>query len=314
MIRIGAINIDTSHPLGFGEALEKIGGAKYVGVYNDSFRGDDEVNGFIRRFKLEKRCSSLEELADMCDIGFIHSCNWDEHLTLAQPFFKKDKPVFIDKPMVGNEKDCRIIEELSKEGNLIIGSSSARYCYEIRDYLKIPIEERGETIQLFGTSGVDEFNYGIHIVEAAGAILGTGADWVKYMGTSNISGKTCDSYYVQYKNGKSFIYNTMSGIWQPFTLTIMTSTTTHQIEIDSSKLYQALLEEIIKKMMGQPSLIADTSAIIESSRIMLAGKSSKLQNGSMFKVADLTENSPTYDGRTFYEEYSKAASSMYAKL
>ena len=41
MIRIGAVNIDTSHPLGFGEALEQMGRAKYVGVYNDSFRGKE---------------------------------------------------------------------------------------------------------------------------------------------------------------------------------------------------------------------------------------------------------------------------------
>ena len=50
MIRIGAVNIDTSHPLGFGEVMEKDDRARYVGVYNDSFRPDSEVEGFIRRF------------------------------------------------------------------------------------------------------------------------------------------------------------------------------------------------------------------------------------------------------------------------
>ena len=47
MIRIGAVNIDTSHPLGFGEVMEKDDRARYVGVYNDSFRPDSEVEGFI---------------------------------------------------------------------------------------------------------------------------------------------------------------------------------------------------------------------------------------------------------------------------
>ena len=32
MIRIGAVNIDTSHPLGFGEVMEKDDRARYVGV------------------------------------------------------------------------------------------------------------------------------------------------------------------------------------------------------------------------------------------------------------------------------------------
>lgn len=107
MIRIGAVNIDTSHPLGFGEVMEKDDRARYVGVYNDSFRPDSEVEGFIRRFGLEKRCNTLEELAAMCDIGFIHGCDWDDHLRCAMPFIEQGKPVFIDKPLVGNLADCR---------------------------------------------------------------------------------------------------------------------------------------------------------------------------------------------------------------
>lgn len=94
MIRVGAVNIDTSHPLGFAEAMEKDTRARYVGVYNDSFRDDREVERFIRRFGLEKRCASLDELADLCDIGFIHGCNWDDHLRCAMPFIQKRKTCF----------------------------------------------------------------------------------------------------------------------------------------------------------------------------------------------------------------------------
>lgn len=312
MIRIGAINIDTSHPMAFGETLERIGRAKYVAVYNDSFRNDDEVNGFIKRFKLEKRCNSLDELACICDIGFIHSCNWDDHLRLAEPFFKKGKPVFIDKPIVGSIKDCNIIEELTKEGKVILGSSSARYCYEIQNYMKKSIEERGETIQVFGTSGVDEFNYGVHIVEAAGGILGTGAEWVKYMGTSAAAANNCDSFYVQYKNGTSLIYNTLSGVWQPFTITITTTKTTHQFTVDSNRLYQALLEQILNYMEGKPNLLVKTSVLLESVKIMLAAKSSKLTEGKPIKLSDLGETSPAYDGKSFYDGYKASAKPMYS--
>lgn len=70
MIRVGAVNIDTSHPMGFADSMKKDGRMQYVGVYNDSFRNDKEVEGFIARYGLEKRCLSIEELAEMCDIGF----------------------------------------------------------------------------------------------------------------------------------------------------------------------------------------------------------------------------------------------------
>ena len=143
MIRIGAVNIDTSHPLGFGEVMEKDDRARYVGVYNDSFRPDSEVEGFIRRFGLEKRCNTLEELAAMCDIGFIHGCDWDDHLRCAMPFIEQGKPVFIDKPLVGNLADCRRVEQLVKDGAVILGASSARYAYEVQQFLA-----RGRTLSI----------------------------------------------------------------------------------------------------------------------------------------------------------------------
>ena len=116
MIRIGAVNIDTSHPLGFAEVMEKSDRARYVGVYNDSFRNDAEVEGFIRRFGLKKRCDTLEELAEMCDIGFIQGCDWDDHIRCAMPFIERGKPVFLDKPMVGNLRDLKKLEELVANG------------------------------------------------------------------------------------------------------------------------------------------------------------------------------------------------------
>ena len=205
MIRIGAVNIDTSHPLGFGEVMEKDDRARYVGVYNDSFRPDSEVEGFIRRFGLEKRCNTLEELAAMCDIGFIHGCDWDDHLRCAMPFIEQGKPVFIDKPLVGNLADCRRVEQLVKDGAVILGASSARYAYEVQQFLALPEEERGEVVNVFGTAGVDEFNYGVHIAEAIGGILGQGAQSVRYMGRGEAGGKYSESYFVQYENGKSAV-------------------------------------------------------------------------------------------------------------
>ena len=149
MIRVGAINIDTSHPMGFGEVMEKDTRARYVGVFNDYFRGEKEVDGFIRRFGLEKRCASLDELAEMSDIGFIHGCNWDDHLRCAMPFIERGKPVFVDKPLVGNLRDVRRVEELTRQGARIIGASSARYAFETQEFMKLPESEReGYTLLL----------------------------------------------------------------------------------------------------------------------------------------------------------------------
>ena len=88
MFRIGTVNIDTSHAPSFAEILQKGDVARYTCVYNDGFRTDEEVDAFITRFGLEKRYTSLEEMAGNVDIAFIQGCDWDRHLALAEPFVK----------------------------------------------------------------------------------------------------------------------------------------------------------------------------------------------------------------------------------
>jgi len=88
MIKIGVVNIDTSHPRSFARILHKENRARYTGIYNDGFRTDEEIEEFIREFNLEKRYDSVEELAQAVDIVFVQGCNWDRHLELAEPAIK----------------------------------------------------------------------------------------------------------------------------------------------------------------------------------------------------------------------------------
>ena len=310
MIRIGAVNIDTSHPLGFGEVMEKDDRARYVGVYNDSFRPDSEVEGFIRRFGLEKRCNTLEELAAMCDIGFIHGCDWDDHLRCAMPFIEQGKPVFIDKPLVGNLADCRRVEQLVKDGAVILGASSARYAYEVQQFLALPEEERGEIVNVFGTAGVDEFNYGVHC-RGHRRHFGTGRTERALHGPRRSRRQVPESYFVQYENGKSAVFNTFTGTWQPFVLTIMTTKTTHHFRMDSNRLYEALMCEICNYMEGKPNLLAGPDALLESVKVMLAATASRAQGGAPVALDALTDAMPAYDGRAFCRSYGAAAGRLY---
>lgn len=312
MIRAGAVNIDTSHPMGFADAMKKKNRMHYVGVYNDSFRSDLEVDGFIARYGLENRCNSLEELAQMCDIGFIQGCDWDDHIRCAKPFIEMGKAVFIDKPLVGSIADCNKIIQLVKNGAFILGSSSARYAFEIQEFMSIPENERGEIVTVIGTAGVDEFNYGIHIVEAIGGILGIGAKRVRYIGKGKSEQKYCESFSIEYSNGKNAIFHNLTGTWQPFTITIITTKNTYCFKMDPNRLYEALIEQLCNKLEEKPNLIADTEALVESVKIMIAALASKKSNGDIIELSTLTEESPTYDGEKFLKEYSSAAGALYA--
>ncbi|MDO9543350.1 MAG: Gfo/Idh/MocA family oxidoreductase [Kiritimatiellia bacterium] len=312
MIRIGAVNIDISHPRSFAEYLKTGNRAQYVAVYNDGFREDDEVEAFIRRYNMEKRCRTLEELADCVDVAFVQSCNWDKHLAYAKPFIVRKKPVFIDKPFVGNIRDCKAVEKLAASGAVILGSSSVRYAQEIVNFASQPESERGKILNAFGTSGVDEFNYSVHVVEGIGGIVGAGAQSCAFMGRSKIEGKVCETFFVKYANGVTATYNTFQGTWQPFEFVIMTTKRTYQFRVDTAKIYAALLDRICDYMENKNNPLAPVPALTESVKIMLAGRISREQNGRECRLADIPDNDPGYDGNLFERAYAATAAAAVA--
>ena len=311
MIRIGVVNIDVSHPKSFSEYLKLGDRARYVAVYNDGFRGDDEVEGFIKSAGLEKRCGSIEELADMVDIGFVQGCNWDLHLKHAQPFIDRKKPVFIDKPIVGKLADCGKLEKLAAAGKVILGSSSVRYSQEVVDFLKKPESEVGKILNIFGTAGVDEFNYAIHVVEAIGGILGTGAASTKFVAGTTIDGKTNETFFVKYASGATATYCVTYGLWQPFEIVVTTTKGTFHFKIDTGKIYAALLDRICDYMETGKNTLAPIVNITESVKIMLAGRISRARNGVEVKLSDIPKDDPGFDGAVFEKGYAAAAKKMY---
>ncbi len=310
MFKIGVVNIDVSHPLAFSEILLKENRARYAAVYNDGFRGQDEVEGFVKKRGLDKICATVEELADYVDIGFVQGCNWDKHLDYAEVFINKGKPVFIDKPIVGSIADCKRLKALVEKGANILGSSSLRYAKELVDFMSIPAEERGEIINIMGTCGIDEFNYGIHVVESIGALEG-GAVSCRFAATGEVGGNICDTYAVTFKSGVTATYTTVSGVWLPCYFLVTTTKTVHNINVDVSQVYKALLDRICDYMETGKSDLADVDTLIESIKIMLAGRISKEKGGVDVKLADIPDDDKGYDGAEFEKGYAAKASKIY---
>ena len=303
MIKIGVVNIDISHPRSFATILQKENQARYTGIYNDGFRTDEEVEEFIKKFNLERRYDNIEELAKAVDIVFVQGCNWDKHLELAESVIKIGKPVFIDKPIVGNLADCVKLENLVKEGAVILGSSSVRYAQEFVDIRKTIEENNEEIVSVFGTAGVDEFNYGVHIMEGIQGFLGSGADSVRFIGSTVFDGNIVEHYFTKWKDGVSVIYQTQTPQWQPFEVVITTTKNIHHFRVDSTKIYKAMLDRICDFMeKGTP--MTKITDLTETIKIYLAGKESKENRGEEIKLIDLKTDKPGFDGDVFEKGYA----------
>lgn len=311
MIKIGVVNIDTSHPLEFALELQKENRARYTAVFNGGFRGEGEVNAFADKFGLERICNSIEELADIVDVGFIQGCNWDKHLEYAMAFIERGKPVFIDKPMVGNIADCRTLMELEEKGAEILGSSSLRYCNEIKNFLNLSESERGNVIHVDVTVGVDEFNYAIHGAEAMCAVANSKPVSVKYVGASHTDNLICDTYFTEFESGATGCYHCLLGKNTEFNVMIITTTSSFCFKIDSSALYKSLLDQICNKLEGKLHCLSGMEELTDSIKVLLSGKCSKEKGGKSVDINSPELESVCFDGNAFEKEYALKSKSVY---
>lgn len=305
MYRVGTVNIDTSHAPAFAEILLKGDDARYTAIYNDGFRTDDEVNAFIEKWGLEKRYTDLAEMAKNIDICFIQSCNWDRHLELAQPFIDAGVPVFIDKPIVGNMKDINKLLQLTKDGAVILGTSALRYTYEHDSFFAVPADERGDIVHVSTMVGVDEFNYAIHSIESIMGFIKARPVSVNFIGTAEVSGTPCESFYVTFDNGATACYHVCMKGWHPSTALVMTTKTSFAYKIDVNKVYEAMLKRVVMWLKGDKygAALATPDDMCDAVKIMLAGKKSR-ETGVPQLINDLSEADVGFDGYAFEEFYA----------
>ncbi|MBE7052128.1 MAG: hypothetical protein E7395_06120 [Ruminococcaceae bacterium] len=244
------------------------------------------------------------------DIGFVQSCNWEKHLDQAMPFIERGKPVFIDKPIVGSVKDIEKLRQLVKDGANILGSSSARYAQEICDFKAKSKDEVGEIVSIYATCGLDEFNYGIHVVEILSALAGSMGKSCRFVGATKTD-VHCEIYNIEFENGIMGTYHLTHGVWQPFHVTILTTKGTYSFDIDVGNIYKSLLCELYNKLMGKKNKLTDIETLINCTQIMLCGKKSRDElNGAVVSVDMLGENDK-FDGYEFEAEYAKTAADIY---
>lgn len=306
MFRIGTVNIDTSHAPSFAEILLQGDVARYTAIYNDGFRTDEEVNNFIEKYHLEKRYTDLAEMAKNVDIAFIQSCNWDRHIEMAKPFLDAGVPVFIDKPIVGNLRDCKTLEQLAESGKVILGTSAMRYTYERDSFFAVPAEERGEILHVSTMVGVDEFNYAIHSIESIlGFLKGDEALSCRFVGSGKVGDVPTDTYYVRFASGATACYHICLKGWQPSTALVMTNKTSFAYKLDVNKLYEAMLKHVCAWLEGKPNDLVSVPDMTMGVKIMLAGKKSKETGGEEIALADLREEDPGFDGYAFEAFYAE---------
>lgn len=300
-LRIGLVDLDTSHPGSFVPLLRKMGHeitTVYDTPYSVNPSGFAEV--FAREHAIAGVSDSLQDMAEQVDAVFIHSCNWDVHVLHAAPFIEAGKAVFIDKPMTGNVRDLNQMIEWSRQGATITGGSSLRYCPEVIDWVK---ENHSKEDWVYGVAGcgVDDYNYGIHAYTMLHGLLGSGIASSRFL--SEGGQKQVELVWRDGRRGTVSVGKT-SG-YLPFYATLVTQTKVEHIQVDNSRLYEAMLDNIMPYIAGEAEAPLSFEELAEVERAAIAAQLSKEQGGAMIPLAEISEDYQAYDGAAFARFYKK---------
>jgi hypothetical protein len=302
-MKIGIVDLDTSHPKAWIPIIRDLG-HEIVGLWDGgSVHPESYVEAFAEENEIPEVCDTLEDLVTRSDAGIIYGCDWDTHVDKARPFVEAGKGVLIDKPMAGSVKDLDQLQKWAEEGAKITGGSSLRFCYETRDWMAKPVDDRGTPNTVVCGCGVDELNYGIHAYSMMAGILGTGASSVQSLGKG-----VQRRIQINWDDGRSGILVVgQAEAYLPFYALITTEKGVSYLQADNKPLYRALLEKTLPYLAGEVQEPPNPhTSQQEPERWALAARVSWLNENAVIRLDALESADPGYDGAHFAEGYRKS--------
>ena len=296
MIRIGLVDLDTSHPHAFVGILRSMPGVEVTALWDGH---DVWPPGYDEQFAHEHGipvvCSRLEELPEYVDAAMIHGTNWDTHVDKALIFMKAKKPVLIDKPVVGSIADCdRLLDMQEKHGTLVYGGSSLRYAKEVTA-LRESIGSRENLVSVVAAGPGDFFSYGIHTTEMLQGCAGIGARSVKL-----VADNRTPVLAVTYRDGfVAFLHLQM-----PFHEWSLNAYTDHGLctaTVNPDHLYEPFLTNFVALLNGQ-KVDYTLMGPVEAVRVHIAARAACEKREEV--MLDGLPDESKFDGRAFADEYA----------
>jgi hypothetical protein len=157
-MRIGVIDLDTSHPQAFLPLLRHRG-HDVVAVFGGHTVVDDE---YTRRYAQQHGIGSVvsdpKELLGAVDAVFIHSVDWDNHVVRALPFAESGVPIHICKPFAGRASDIRELVRWADSGVRLSGGSALRWSASVAEWR----ETGQQVLTAYAATYGHPLDYGIH--------------------------------------------------------------------------------------------------------------------------------------------------------
>ena len=297
MIRIGLVDLDTSHPQAFTRILRAMPGVEVSALWDGhDVRPEGYDREFAREHQIPHVCSRLEEMPDLVDAAMLHGTNWDTHCDKALVFLQAKKPVLIDKPVVGTVRDCdRLVNLQAKHGVPVFGGSSLR-CAEEVVALREAIGPREHLASVVASGPGDFFNYGIHTTEMLQGFAGIGIRSVKM-----VTEKRVPILAVTYHDGLVALIH-LEMPFHEWSLCAHTDRGIRTTTVNPDRLYEPFLKKFIGVVQGTDAH-DHLAGPVEAVRLHCAASVSREKGVEV--MLDAIPGDAGFDGRAFAREYAE---------
>ncbi len=200
MIRIGIVDVDSSHATEFTRRINHCGideeqwvdGAQVVAAYPgfstavaDAQKKNEQYTQTLLDCGVEM-VDSPEALVGMVDAAFVQSDDGRRHYAPAKMLIDRGVPTFVDKPMTCALAEARELAELAAQREVpLYSASSLRYSPEV-----VEVASGGAVGRVIGADTISPSKlavegipglmyYGIHAVEILYTLLGPGCESVQ---------------------------------------------------------------------------------------------------------------------------------------
>lgn len=263
-------------PQGWPSFPQCVYGAKITVVWDEDRNAAEELASV---FDIEHVANDYQEVLLHCDGVIVADDVTLNHCRHAPFFLERGIPTFIDKPLAPDAKTAAALIELAAKHNAPLMSGSAlRYAAETQELRDDP-NILGK-VELATATGPNElFFYGIHPLELAHSIMGSGVTTVQ-----NIGDEEQDIVKAQYRDGRILMLLVSRVIGGGFEATLYGKNGRRHIEVKDSTTYYANQLRLIIKMTQDKKAPVPIENALEVIRILEAGKKSFAEGGAVITL------------------------------
>jgi predicted dehydrogenase len=238
-------------------------GARIVALWDED---RDAASELARVFTIDNVLDSMDSMAEAVDAVLVVDDLTMTHQKKALFFLEQGIPTFIDKPLSNSLNEVHEIIDMAQKKNCIMMSSSAlRYAREIEE--AAPALSRAGKVDCAVAVCQGQYmesenliHYGIHPLELAYAVLGTGAVTVQNIGEGKRS-----IVKIMYSDGRVLMLLVFPDMEQVFQLHVYGADGNLSITVtDWDYFYWNMLDTFVNAVRNnaQPIPLPETSEII----------------------------------------------------